>query len=74
MVGYIVVIVIRSMAVSSVMVMRSIVSVVIVVDRTVAVMVSAYSIIGLTHQSMTFSLLSKHHVLGTILLPSRTSC
>ena len=72
MVCYIVVIMTRSMAVSSVMAMRSIVSVVIVVDGAVAVMVS-YSIIGLTHQSMTFSLLSQHHVLGTVLLPSRTS-
>ena len=79
-VGYIVVI--MSMAVSSVMAMswavtkRSIVAVAvaIVVAREVAVMVGAYSITSLTHQWMAFPLLSQHHVLGTVWLPSWTPC
>jgi len=62
-VGYIVVIMTRSMAVSSVMAMRSIVAVAIVVDRVVAVMVGSYAITSLTHHRMAFPLLSKHHVL-----------
>lgn len=78
MVGYIVVT--MSMAVSSVMAMsrvvrrRSIVAVAIVVARVVAVMVGAYSVTSLTHHRMAFPLLSQHHVLGTVLLPSWTPC
>lgn len=80
MVGYIVVIMIRSMAVSSVMAMsravtmRSIVAVAIVVALVVTVMVGSYSITCLTHHRMAFSLLSQHHVFRTVLLPSWTPC
>ncbi len=50
------------------------VAVAIVVGRVVTVMVGAYSITSLTHHRMAFPLLSQHHVLGTVLLPSWTPC
>lgn len=79
-VGYIVVIMTGSMAVSSVMAMsravtmQSIVAVAIVEAGVVAVMVGSNSICSLIHQRMAFPLLSQHHVLGTVLLSSWTPC
>ena len=76
----IVVVMTTRMAVSSVMAMsravtkRSIVAVAIVEAREVAVMVGAYSITRLTHHRMAFPLLSQHHVLRTVLLPSWNPC